>query len=63
MEDVGAFYGHLVYFTAILCILWPFGLFYGYLVNSPRFGTLSQEKSGNPASCCGRIRADFYAQA
>jgi hypothetical protein len=27
------FYGHLAYFTAIWYdILWPFGIFYGYLV-------------------------------
>jgi hypothetical protein len=55
MEDVGIFYGHLVYFK--------FGLFYGhwkyfmyghwvyfvviwYIFS--RFGTLYQEKSGNP---------------
>jgi hypothetical protein len=45
-------------------IIWPFGLFYGYVVKfvtiliyfmviwyiSPRFGTLNQEKSGNPAA-------------
>jgi hypothetical protein len=28
MEDVCAFYGRLVYFTAILYILWPFGIFW-----------------------------------
>jgi hypothetical protein len=26
MEDVGIFYGHLVYITVILYILWPFGI-------------------------------------
>jgi hypothetical protein len=30
MEDVGIFYGHLVYFAAIWSIFWPFGLFCGY---------------------------------
>jgi hypothetical protein len=40
MEDVGIFCGHWVYFTAIWYIL----LFF------PRFGTLYQEKSGNPES-------------
>jgi hypothetical protein len=40
-------YGHLVYITAIWNILWPFGIFYGNLVYFPRFGILSQEKSGN----------------
>jgi hypothetical protein len=28
--------------------LWPFGLFYGYLVYFSRFGMLHQDKSGNP---------------
>jgi hypothetical protein len=32
MEDVGLFYDHLVCFTAIVNILWPFGLFCGNLV-------------------------------
>jgi hypothetical protein len=31
MEDVGTFYGHLVYFTSIWYILWTFGIFYGHL--------------------------------
>jgi hypothetical protein len=30
------------------CIFWPFGLFYGALVNFTRFGTSCQVKSGNP---------------
>jgi hypothetical protein len=32
MEDVGLFYGHLVYFTGIWSILRAFGLFYGKFV-------------------------------
>jgi hypothetical protein len=53
MEDVGLFYGHLVYFTAIWYILLTFGLFsaiwyilltsgiyYGHLVYFSRFGML-----------------------
>jgi hypothetical protein len=32
MEDVGIFYVHLGYFTAIWYILWSFGIFYGHLV-------------------------------
>jgi hypothetical protein len=27
MEDVGVFYGHLISFTAIWHLLWPFGIF------------------------------------
>jgi hypothetical protein len=44
MQDIGIFYGHLVYFTTIWCILWPFGVFLiiWYIV--------SREKSGNPDS-------------
>jgi hypothetical protein len=30
MKDVGIFYGHLVHFTAISYILWPFGVFCGH---------------------------------
>jgi hypothetical protein len=29
MEDVGIFYGHFVYLTAIWYVLWPFGKFWG----------------------------------
>jgi hypothetical protein len=32
MEDVGTVYGNWVYFTSILYILLPFGIFYGHLV-------------------------------
>jgi hypothetical protein len=41
--DLGKFYGHLEYITAI----WWFS---GILVYFPRFGKLNQEKSGNPAA-------------
>jgi hypothetical protein len=42
------FYGSLVYFVANWDILWPIGIFYGYLVNFSCFGMLYHEKSGNP---------------
>jgi hypothetical protein len=32
--DAGILHGHMVYFMAIWFILWPFGIFYGYLVYS-----------------------------
>jgi hypothetical protein len=48
MKEVGKFYGHVIYFTAIRHILWSFGIFCGNLVSFPRFGILLQEKSGNP---------------
>jgi hypothetical protein len=37
MENVCIFYDHLVYFTAIGNILWPFGIFCGNLVYFPPF--------------------------
>jgi hypothetical protein len=49
MDDVGIFCGHVVNFTAIWYISWPFGIFpppFRYIF--PRFGILHQEKSGNP---------------
>jgi hypothetical protein len=52
MENLGIFYDHLVNFTAIGNILWPFGIFCGHWVIFHRFGILYQEKSGNPASNC-----------
>jgi hypothetical protein len=30
--------------------LWQFGKFHGYLIYFSRFGTLNQEKSGNPGT-------------
>jgi hypothetical protein len=47
MEDVGIFYDHFVYFTAIWYILRPFGISHGYFVYFSRFGMLYQEKYGN----------------
>jgi hypothetical protein len=32
MENLGIFYDHLVYFTAIGNIVWPFGIVCGHLV-------------------------------
>jgi hypothetical protein len=49
MENLGVFYDHLVYFTAIGNILLPFGIFVVIWYIFPRFGILDQEKSGNPA--------------
>jgi hypothetical protein len=44
--------------TARWYILWPFGNFVVILYISPRFGTLSQEKSGKP----GFNFCSFYPQ-
>jgi hypothetical protein len=48
MEDVGIFYGHLVYFVVMWYILLSLGKFCGYLVYFFLFGIFYQEKSGNP---------------
>jgi hypothetical protein len=49
MEDVGLNYVHLVYFTAIRNILWPFFILCGHLVYFSSFGMFYQEKSGSLA--------------
>jgi hypothetical protein len=53
MENVGLFYGHLEYITAIRYILWPFGelVVIWYIFHC--FGILYQEKSGNPGLATG----------
>jgi hypothetical protein len=43
MEDVGIFYAHLVYFTAVW-YMYIMSIWYIF----PHFGMLYQEKSGNP---------------
>jgi hypothetical protein len=53
----------LVYFMCIQsnlgaaswCILWPLGIFSGYLVHFSCFVMFSQDKSGNPARGGGRL--------
>jgi hypothetical protein len=55
MENVGIFYGHLEYSTAIWSILRPLGKVGEIWYVLPRFGILFQEKSGNPdAHSCFR---------
>jgi hypothetical protein len=49
-ENVGIFYAHLEYITAIWYILWSFGYFVVIWFILPRFGILWDEKSGNPGS-------------
>jgi ABC-type spermidine/putrescine transport system permease subunit II len=51
MEDFGIFYGHLVYFTAIWYVLWPFRIVYGHLVYFSPFWYVccTKGKPGNPA--------------
>jgi hypothetical protein len=49
MENVGIFYGHLEYISAIRYILWPFGYLVVIWYISPHFGLLYQGRSSNPA--------------
>jgi hypothetical protein len=60
MEIVGIFYDHLEYFTVILYISWPFGKVGVIWYIFPRFGTLYQEKSGNPASHQAHSSSTFF---
>jgi hypothetical protein len=48
MENLGIFYDHLVYFTAIGNILGPFGIFYGDLVYFPTFWYFGPRKIRQP---------------
>jgi hypothetical protein len=48
MEDVGIFYDHLVYFTAIWYIMWPFGIFYGYLEKKFPFWNVEPRRIWQP---------------
>jgi hypothetical protein len=50
MEDVGIFYGHLVYSTAIWSILRPFGIFYCYLEYFSLFWYVVPRKIWQPCS-------------
>jgi hypothetical protein len=43
-------YVHLEQIMVLWYILWPFGNFLAIWYVFPRFGTLCQEKSGNPGS-------------
>jgi hypothetical protein len=49
MKQVGTFYGHLVYFTAIWYSLWLFGIFFGLFDIFFAFWYVVSRKSGNPA--------------
>jgi hypothetical protein len=48
--SIGIFCRHLVYVVAIWYLLWLFGIFLVIWYIFPVFGTLYQEKSGNPAN-------------
>jgi hypothetical protein len=48
MENVGIFYDHLRYFTAILYNLWPFGIVCGHLEYFSHFGMFRPRKIWQP---------------
>jgi hypothetical protein len=51
MENLGIFYYHLVYFTAIGHILWPFGIFCGNMVYfSPVWVFWTKKNLATPAT-------------
>jgi hypothetical protein len=50
MENLGIFYDHLVYFTAIANILGTFGIFCGNLVYLPLFWYFGPRKIWQPCS-------------
>jgi hypothetical protein len=75
MEDVGLFYGQLVYFraiwsilwsfdifTAIWSILWPFVMFVGHFSKFSHFGMFYKEKSGNPVLMKGFFFSFFQQE-
>jgi hypothetical protein len=45
MENLGIFCDHLVYFTAIGNILWPFGIFCGHLAYFSHFLVFCTKKN------------------
>jgi hypothetical protein len=48
MEDVDIFYVHLVYFTVILYVLWPYGIFSGYFAHFFPFWYVVERKIWQP---------------
>jgi hypothetical protein len=48
MEDVGIFYGHLVYYTSIWSTLLSLGIFYSYLVHFFTFWYVEPRKIWQP---------------
>jgi hypothetical protein len=53
-DDVGIFYGHLVYFAAIWYTLCTFGIFSGYWVYFPPFWYIVPRKIWQPWFWCVR---------
>jgi hypothetical protein len=62
MEDVGIFYGHLVYFTAIWNILWTFGVIVGNLEYFPPFWYDAPRKIWLPSPILRLLNLHTYVQ-
>jgi hypothetical protein len=62
MEKIGILYDHLVYFTAIGNILWPFGIFCGNLVYFSPFWYFGPREIWQPWSHDALFYAPFYAR-
>jgi hypothetical protein len=65
MVDVGIFYAHWVYSTAIRYNVWQSDIFLFIWYIFPRFGILYQEKSGNPGQDGNNLSRwfDFVSEA
>jgi hypothetical protein len=57
MGNLGIFYDHLVYFSAIGKILWPFGIFCGNLIYFSLFWYFGPRKIWQP--CLTVVHADL----
>jgi hypothetical protein len=57
MENLGIFFDHLVYFTAIGNILWPFGIFCGNLVYFSPFWYFGPRKIWHTWSRANQIKS------
>jgi hypothetical protein len=62
MESVETFNDLLVYFVVIWYILFPFGMFYGHLVDFVRVGKLYQESVPIKNICCFQSWNDLRDQ-
>jgi hypothetical protein len=56
MENVGIFYDHLEYFTAIWYNLWPFSIVCGHLVYFSHFGVFGPRKMATLLPGCNCIQ-------
>jgi hypothetical protein len=55
MKNVGIFYDHMEYFTAICYNVWPFGIVCCHLVYFSQFGTFGPRKIWQPCTAIQRL--------